>query len=111
MRKPKRMRTLPKGGFEMDGVTWKAVKAVERLLKPCPFCGKSVEIGICDHEGNFHGSDYLREPYSGLMFVPTHRSGECVLTSDPDEEEMIGHFLYGDLYELMKKWNRRAGVI
>lgn len=33
-------------------------------LKPCPFCGKSVNVLICDSEGNIKDEEYAKNPYS-----------------------------------------------
>jgi hypothetical protein len=30
-------------------------------LKPCPFCGKSIQVQLLDEEGNFREDDYLEE--------------------------------------------------
>ena len=93
----------------MEKFTYQNILALQALLKPCPFCGCPVEISICDDEGNFHGSDYLRDPYSGLQFCITHRVNDrCILSSDPDNEEFIGHFMFDDLDELAKAWNIRV---
>ena len=90
-------------------VTLKKIAAVEKLLKPCPFCGQNVEIGICDREGNFKGPEYIDDPYSGTMFIITHKKNEdCILHCDPRNWEHVGTFLFEDVCELMKIWNRRT---
>ena len=39
-------------------------------LLPCPFCGKTPEILICDDEGNIHNEPgYEDDAWSGLSFA------------------------------------------
>lgn len=60
-------------------ITIGKVKEAESRLKPCPFCGSRVSIVICDEEGNTHGDDYLRDPWSGLNFSVLHHEFDCIL--------------------------------
>lgn len=102
----------------MAKITIEMVRAIQKRLKPCPFCGRSVEISIYDDEGNEHNADYLQDPYSGVMFAITHhknsecimKNSECILDCDPLDNEKVGNHLYSDLCEIMKYWNRRSEV-
>ena len=95
----------------MAKITIEMVRSIQKELKPCPFCGRRVEIGIYDNEGNEHNADYLQDPYSGVMFAITHhKNSECILYCDPLDDVKVGNFLYSDLCQLMKDWNRRPEV-
>lgn len=87
------------------------VKFMEGLLDTCPFCGKRVEIAICDDEGNPRNLDYLQDPLSGLSFSISHRENkDCILNADPRDLEYVGHKLYDNIDELVDDWNtRKAG--
>lgn len=89
-------------------VSLKNIVDAEKKLKKCPFCGASVEIGICDAEGNFQGLSYLDDPYSGTSFIITHAANkECLLHCDPGNWSHVGQFLYDTLDELVSIWNYR----
>ena len=95
----------------MAKITIEMVRSIQKELKPCPFCGRSVEISIYDDEGNEHNADYLQDPYSGLWFAITHhKNSECILYCDPLDDVKVGNHLYSDLCEIMKYWNRRSEV-
>ena len=77
-------------------------------LKPCPFCGKKVEIQIRDSEGNMRDKEYLKDPWSGVSYTIYHdieKSEDCPIASQ--DNEMVGCILYDTIEELTKCWNRR----
>ena len=84
------------------------VEKAEARLEPCPFCGQSVEIGICDDEGNPHDREYLDDPWSGLSFGITHmKDEECLLNCRGDDDEFVGSRLFKSLDDLVRAWNHR----
>lgn len=50
-------------------------------MLPCPFCGATPAIVVCDDEGNIHEDEYEEDPYSGLMFAIQHTEYPCPVTS------------------------------
>lgn len=87
-------------------ITMKQIKEAESQLKPCPFCGKSVEIMICDYDGNPKDAEYLKDPWNGLAFVITH-NGACLMYCNKDENLCIGQFRFESLISLVNTWNHR----
>lgn len=41
-------------------------------LKPCPFCGENINLGVGNDEGNMKDEEYESNPWSGLSFVLIH---------------------------------------
>lgn len=86
------------------------MKQVE--LRPCPFCGKTPTILICDGEGNIHDQEYERDPWSGLYYGLRHEQDGI----DPNEAcpiathagEILGTQLYESVDELARRWNGRV---
>ena len=95
----------------MSEVTVEQVEAAEASLKPCPFCGCRVGIGVCDEEGNYQGLEYLDCHYSGLSFVVTHdQNKDCILHTRSEELEHVGISLFDTLEEIVTAWNKRMGL-
>ena len=80
-------------------------------LKPCPFCGESVNIGVHDDEGNYKGElgcDYENDPWSGLYYGLHHPDlGTCVCCTD-GKIEIMGGVLFDTAKEAAEIWNRRV---
>lgn len=77
-------------------------------LKPCPFCGGKVFIGISDDEGNPRNEDYENDPWSGLSFTLIHeneQNEECPIATHNDE--ILGSLLYESRQEATDRWNDR----
>lgn len=77
-------------------------------LKPCPFCGKKVSIGISDGEGNNRNEEYESNPWSGLTFTLIHeyQDGiECPIATH--HQEILGSRLYESREEVIQAWNTR----
>lgn len=78
-----------------------------RTLKPCPICKGSVNILICDDEGNIHDEDgYEDNPWSGLAFVLEHTheaNPDCPIAHY--EGEHLGVYLYDSREEAINAWN------
>lgn len=82
-------------------------------LNPCPFCGETPTILICDEEGNIHDKDYERDPWSGLYYALRHEIWDG---GDPNEAcpiathaaEILGTQLYESVEELSRRWNSRV---
>ena len=81
-------------------------------IKPCPFCGGGITIGICDSEGNPRDTDYANDPYSGLSYVLYHRIEKaneakrlCVIATNDDEP--LGCWQYDTKNEATASWNER----
>lgn len=76
-------------------------------LKPCPFCKGSVNILVCDDEGNIHEEDgYEEKPWSGISFVLEHTheaNPDCPIAHY--EGEHLGVYLYDSREEAMNAWN------
>lgn len=81
-------------------------------LKPCPFCGQEIQIGISDDEGNFRDEEYESDPWSGLSYTLVHefeRGIPCPIATH--EEEILGSRLYESREEATNAWNeRKAGI-
>lgn len=79
-------------------------------LAPCPFCGGSAKIVVCDDEGNSHGEEYRSNPWSGLTFAIVHDETcgheDCPIATD--EGEMLGRYTYDTEEEAADAWNRRV---
>ena len=84
----------------------------DRELKPCPFCGATIRIMVCDDEGNTHNDDYENDPWSGLGYQLYHD-----IADDPTEkcpiakhkgEGVMGIWIYDTREEAIEAWNRRV---
>lgn len=91
------------------------IKAIDldTELQPCPFCGKSVNVLICDSEGNIKDEEYAKHPYSGLTYAIEH-TAHIDITSNINcpiahlRGDHLGIFLYDSMEELIENWNRRS---
>jgi hypothetical protein len=86
------------------------MRASEKQLKPCPFCGGKIGVQVRDDEGNFKDEEYKLDPWSGLRFSIKHYyddNEDCPIASH--EDESVGILLYESEDELIESWNRRAG--
>ena len=76
-------------------------------LKPCPFCKGSVNILVCDGEGNIHDEDgYEENPWSGLSFALEHTheaNPDCPIAHYDGEH--LGVYLYDSREEAIDAWN------
>lgn len=82
------------------------------MLKPCPFCGGTFRIVVCDDEGNIHDEAYEKDPWSGLGYRLCHETaddptGECPIAGY-DGEGFLGTFIYDTREEAIKACNRRV---
>lgn len=80
-------------------------------LKPCPFCGGKVFIGISDDEGNYRDKAYEADPWSGLSYTLIHEyenGVECPIATH--SEEILGSLLYESREEATNIWNNRQYV-
>ena len=100
---------------KLEVAVTKLNKAIEldNELKPCPFCGKSVNVLICDGEGNKKDEEYAKNPYSGLTYAIEH-TAHIDITSGINcpiahlRGDHLGIFLYDSMEELIENWNRRS---
>ncbi|GIN17495.1 hypothetical protein J32TS2_28510 [Shouchella clausii] len=81
-------------------------------LKPCPFCGGEVQLGINDAEGNHRNEDYERDPWSGICYTLQHfyenNKGCPIATFNKHESDgILGTRLYDDREEAIQAWNKR----
>lgn len=79
-------------------------------LKPCPFCGGNVSIGISDDEGNPRDEEYESDPWSGLSFTILHGYDDnegCPIAHYNEDGETVGILLYESREEAVKTWNKR----
>lgn len=77
----------------------------------CPFCGGKIEIGICDSEGNLHGPDYEKAPWSGLEYVLLHdlsMVAGCPIASH--DGEILGAYIYSSREAAEDARSRRAPI-
>lgn len=76
-------------------------------IKPCPFCGKTPNIVVCDYEGNIHSEiGYGEDPWSGLSFALMHdNNDECVVATE--KGELLGFNLFDTREEATDMWNKR----
>lgn len=80
-------------------------------LKPYPFCGEEIFIGISDEEGNYRDEEYESDPWSGLTYTLIHeyQDGiECPIATH--HEEILGSRLYESREEVANAWNKRQCV-
>lgn len=75
-------------------------------LKPCPFCGSTIHMGVCDEEGNPRNESYKECPYSGIKFALMHEESDCPIATYRGEQ--LGMWLYDTEEEATKAWNRRV---
>lgn len=74
----------------------------------CPFCGKKVDILVCDDEGNVHDKGYEENPYSGLGYILSHvmKYGmQCPIAHYKDEQ--LGINIYESREEAAQCFNKR----
>ena len=77
-------------------------------LKPCPFCGEDINLGISDDEGNSRDEEYENNPWSGLSFTLIHEYQddiECPIATHWGET--LGALLYDSKEEAIRIWNAR----
>ena len=81
-------------------------------LKPCPFCGGSAKIVLCDDEGNLHDEDYALRPYSGVGFMIRHTHEEnpqCPIARYEVDGGIVGGvYIYDTEEQAAEAWNRRV---
>ena len=81
-------------------------------LKPCPFCGGSVKIVLCDDEGNLHDEDYALRPYSGVDFKIRHtheENPECPVAQYEEDGGIVGGvYIYDTEEQATESWNKRV---
>nr|DAV01211.1 MAG TPA: restriction alleviation protein [Caudoviricetes sp.] len=81
-------------------------------LKPCPFCGGSAKIVLCDDEGNLHDEDYALRPYSGVGFMIRHTHEEnpqCPIARYEVDGGIVGGvYIYDTEEQAVEAWNRRV---
>ena len=78
-------------------------------LKPCPFCGGSAKIIVCDDEGNHRDPNYQLDPWSGLGYMLYHYdedNPECPIAHECGSQ--CGRYIYDTKEEAIEAWNRRA---
>lgn len=77
-------------------------------LKPCPFCGENVDLGVSDDEGNMRDEEYESDPWSELSFMLIHEYQddiECPIATHYGE--ILGSRLYESREEAAKAWSTR----
>ncbi len=80
----------------------------EMKPKPCPFCGKSIGLQLCDGEGNLRGREYLENPCSGIGFQLIHEVGDGDCPIATHDGETLGSFIYDSEEDAIAEWNSRA---
>lgn len=82
-------------------------------MKPCPFCGGTPTILICDDEGNIQDDDYESDPWSGIGYQIGHSiiwqseiDYRCPIANQ-DADEAIGATIYSSRIGAIKTWNQR----
>ena len=80
-------------------------------LKPCPFCGGSAKIVLCDDEGSLHDEDYALRPYSGVGFMIRHtyeENPQCPIARYEVDGGIVGGvYIYDTKEQAAEVWNRR----
>ena len=78
-----------------------------KKIEPCPFCGGSIDILLCDDEGNIKNSDYKNNPYlTSLWYQITHNVvGFCPIATH--DEEAVGRCRYYSQEDAINAWNKR----
>ncbi len=80
-------------------------------IKPCPFCGGFLYIGVCDDEGNDHDEEYENNPWSGLGYKLKHsweNNPGCPIATYADDGADIGTYIYDTWEEAVEAWNKRV---
>lgn len=81
------------------------------FLKPCPFCGVGVSIGVHDYEGNYQGElgcEYESAPQNGLQYALHHKGWGVCLLETGGADDIMGNTLFESPKEAAEMWNRRA---
>lgn len=81
------------------------------MIKPCPFCGKTVKIQLTDAEGNFRDGTYLKNPWSGIGYVITHNVEDCLIATEDDNYDTVGHCIFDTRDEAIDAWNKRFNEV
>lgn len=83
----------------------------EKELMPCPFCGATIRIIVCDDEGNIHNNDYENDPWSGLGYMLYHDIADVGARRCPiakhEGEGIMGVWIYDTREDAIKAWNDR----
>ena len=89
------------------------MKSCKNELRPCPFCGKQIELQLTDKRGNFKSDSYLDDPYSGIGYVLRHvdqrDDDQCPIAHEDDYAVYLGGWIYDSKEEAISNWNRRIG--
>lgn len=85
------------------------------IMEPCPFCGGSAKIVLCDDEGNLHDEDYALRPYSGVGFKIRHTHEEnpqCPIARYEVDGGIVGGvYIYDTKEQAAEAWNRRERMM
>lgn len=83
----------------------------QKVIKPCPWCGKIPVIVPCDDEGNIHTEEgYEENPWSGLGYLILHEQPydiKCVIATHPADGTALGRTIYDSREDAIAAWNSR----